>query len=95
MCWKYSICRPEDYIGVDVSTGLLKDVLERTSGRAHVIDAVAEELKLPDRSVDFVVCSECFEHLPDPALALHEFYRVLKVGGRILFSRPMLCGCGT
>lgn len=43
---------------------------------------------LPDRSSDFVVCSECFEHLPEPATALREFYRILKPGGRIVIQAP-------
>jgi ubiquinone/menaquinone biosynthesis C-methylase UbiE len=38
----------------------------------------ATNLNLPDNSVDTILSFECLEHLPDPELALKEYYRVAR-----------------
>lgn len=38
----------------------------------------AQELKLPDASVDTILSFETLEHLPDPARALSEYWRVCR-----------------
>jgi SAM-dependent methyltransferase len=73
---------------VDVAPTLLETVSAKTQGRGHTVLAVAEELGLPDGSVDMVICSEAFEHLPKPEAALAEFNRVLKPQGRIVIQSP-------
>lgn len=42
----------------------------------------------PDASFDAVMCTEVFEHLPEPLLALKEFSRLLKKGGRLILTAP-------
>lgn len=42
----------------------------------------------PDASFDVVLCSEVFEHLPDPLKALDEFERLLKPGGKLIVTAP-------
>src|SRR5690606_5243033 len=37
---------------------------------------------------DLVCCMDAFEHFPDPDLGAHEFFRVLKPGGRMFLSVP-------
>ncbi|MGH9740037.1 MAG: class I SAM-dependent methyltransferase [Candidatus Acidiferrales bacterium] len=88
LCWKYHVCDPSNYIGVDVAPGLLETLRQKTAGQATGILAVAEHLTLPESRVDLVICSEAFEHLPEPGEALVEFNRVLKRGGRILIQSP-------
>jgi polysaccharide biosynthesis protein PslH len=88
LCWKYHICSPELYTGIDPGSGLVSELRERTGGRANAIVSTAEDLKLQDSSIDFLVCSEAFEHLPEPGLALREFARVVKPGGRIVIQSP-------
>ena len=88
LCWRYRICDPGNYIGADVAPGLLETVRAKTQGQARTVLAVAEDLRLPDRSVDLVICSEVFEHLPNPEAALAEFSRVLKPQGRIVIQSP-------
>lgn len=42
----------------------------------------------PDGSFDVILCSEVFEHLPDPLQALDEFVRLLKPGGKLILTAP-------
>lgn len=42
----------------------------------------------PDGSFDAIMCTEVFEHLPDPIRAIREFSRLLKKDGRLLLTAP-------
>ena len=42
----------------------------------------------PDNSFDVVLCSEVFEHLPEPLKAIEEFYRLLKKDGTLIITAP-------
>ncbi|HEX8091984.1 MAG TPA: class I SAM-dependent methyltransferase [Blastocatellia bacterium] len=59
--------------------------------------ADAQSLPFEDGSFDVVFSCECLEHVPDPRLALTEFYRVLKPLGKLVlttenYSNAMLLG---
>lgn len=80
-------------IGIDVSAGMidlarrnveLHGVADRTEH--HVM--MAEELDLPDESVDLVFGFVSLHHL-QPTLAAKEFRRVLRPGGRAVFVDPL------
>jgi len=43
----------------------------------------------PDKSFDLIYCSHVLEHVPDDALAMREFYRVLKPDGKIILQVPI------
>jgi ubiquinone/menaquinone biosynthesis C-methylase UbiE len=47
-------------------------------------------LPVRDESFDACICSETLEHLPDDKKAVSEIYRVLKPGGRLIFTVPNL-----
>lgn len=47
-----------------------------------------ESLDFPDNSFDLVVSFDVFEHIPDSDQHLREVSRVLKPGGRYVFSTP-------
>lgn len=47
-------------------------------------------IPLPDESIDYVVATELFEHIPDLNAILREIHRVLKPGGSIFFTVPFL-----
>lgn len=42
----------------------------------------------PDKSFDAIMCTEVFEHVPDPVAALKELNRLLKPGGYLLITAP-------
>lgn len=42
----------------------------------------------PDASFDAIMCTEVFEHIPDPVAAMKEFSRLLKKDGYLLITAP-------
>jgi len=54
------------------------------------IDIVSDISNIPeaDGSFDAILCSEVFEHLPDPLAALDEFLRLLRPGGKLIITAP-------
>src|SRR5450432_3435038 len=54
------------------------------------LDIVSDILAipLPDNSVDAIMCTEVFEHIPDPIRAITEFNRLLKPGGYLIVTAP-------
>jgi len=47
-----------------------------------------ETLPLDDSSVDYIICQEGIEHVPNQLGVLQEFNRVLKKGGTLLITTP-------
>jgi SAM-dependent methyltransferase len=45
-------------------------------------------IPLPEHSVDAIMCTEVFEHIPDPVAAVKEFSRLIKPGGYLLLTAP-------
>lgn len=58
------------------------------------IDIVStiEYIPVPDDSFDVILCTEVFEHVPDPMAALKELARILKPGGRMFLTAPLGSG---
>jgi ubiquinone/menaquinone biosynthesis C-methylase UbiE len=56
---------------------------------ATVVHAKAEAIPLIDDYVDEVVCFAAFPHFSDKELAVKEFFRVLKKGGRVFIAHLM------
>lgn len=54
------------------------------------IDIVSEitTIPVPDASFDAILCCEVFEHIPEPAVAVREFARILKPGGTLITTAP-------
>lgn len=54
------------------------------------LDIVSDITKIPrdDQSFDAILCTEVFEHIPDPLAALKEFSRLLKTGGTLILTAP-------
>lgn len=77
-------------LGVDIADRMVEALQQRAAaaGLPQVAAARmdAEQLALPDGSVDAVLCALGLMYLPDPAQALREVRRVLRPGGRAVFA---------
>ena len=49
-----------------------------------------QQLTYPDASFDLVTSTEVFEHVPDDRRAFAEVFRVLRPGGRLVFTVPLI-----
>ncbi len=54
------------------------------------LDIVSDIVKIPvpDSSFDNILCVEVFEHISEPALAVKEFSRIIKKGGKVIITAP-------
>jgi ubiquinone/menaquinone biosynthesis C-methylase UbiE len=54
------------------------------------LDVVSDITKIPvqDTSFDAILCSEVFEHIPNPIMAIQEFSRILKPKGTLIITAP-------
>ena len=66
--------------------------LRRAGRAAEIVDAAAERLPLPDRSVDTVVSTLVLCTVDDPRQALEEIARVLRPDGELLFVEHVRSG---
>ncbi len=54
-----------------------------------VVDA-GRRLPFPDESFDVVFCNDAINHLPDRLSLLQDWHRILRPGGRVLFTDPIV-----
>lgn len=54
------------------------------------IDVVSDITQIPlaDDSIDAILCTEVFEHIPNPISAVKEFSRLLHSGGKLILTAP-------
>ena len=48
-------------------------------------------IPVKDNTFDAAICTEVFEHLKHPNLALKEIFRILKPNGKVLITTPIAC----
>ena len=75
-------------LGTDLDPHALRLTALRLPEGAGVARAVAEALPLPTGTVDVLTSLDVVEHLVDDVLALREYARVLRPGGRLLLAVP-------
>jgi SAM-dependent methyltransferase len=49
----------------------------------------ADNIPMPNESVDGVLCTEVLEHVPEPLAVWREFHRLLRPQGKVLLATPM------
>ncbi len=64
-----------DYLTVDRAQSLHGDASD------FDVVASAEAIPIEDASLDAILCTQVLEHLPEPASALTEFFRLLRPKG--------------
>lgn len=86
-------CDHLQYVGQDFDSyhgqGDLKGLQMGDWDQSNV-DIVSDIVSIPepDQSFDVILCSEVFEHLPDPIAALKEFERLLVPSGKLILTAP-------
>ncbi len=50
----------------------------------------SSRLPFPDQTFDAIICIDALNHLPDRAAVLADWKRMLKLGGRVLFTDPII-----
>ena len=72
---------PTKVTGIDPSPGMLRNA--RVPSGVKLVEGSAEQIPLPDRSVDFLSMGYALRHMADLSIAFAEFFRVLKPDGRL------------
>lgn len=83
-------------VGIDINPSAVLAATERAlrlgmqnQGAFRVADA-SSRLPFEDETFDIVFCNDAINHLPDRRAVLSEWHRVLKPGGRCLFTDPIV-----
>lgn len=64
--------------------------LQMGTWSSQEVDIVSDITSIPAlaASFDAILCTEVFEHLPDPISAVKEFSRLLRSGGQLIITAP-------
>jgi len=82
-----------DAHGIDISEYVIREAKQRTHTAKLSVGDVTD-LDYKNDYFDIVTCFDLLEHLPNPALALQEFYRILKENGILIIRVPNTCSIG-
>jgi SAM-dependent methyltransferase len=91
-CVHKPFCKHLQYISQDFGQydGKGEEGIQMGAWDNSKLDIVSDITKIPlgDGSVDAVMCTDVFEHIPDPIQAIKEFNRLIKPGGYLLVTAP-------
>jgi demethylmenaquinone methyltransferase/2-methoxy-6-polyprenyl-1,4-benzoquinol methylase len=85
--------QPGRTVGIDFTFEMLPIAITKSVHQTNLVylNGDAQSLPLPDASADVVSISFGIRNVADPALAIREFHRILRPGGRLIileFSLP-------
>jgi SAM-dependent methyltransferase len=85
-----------DGVGIDFSHQMLRVAQRQISDPAIALANLQADLPFEDELFDAVLCALIGEHLDDLGFVFKQFFRVLKKGGRLLFSvyHPRMSAAG-
>ena len=78
--------RGHEVVATDLNGPMLEEARRHTQGNVTWQVADAQALPFPDASFDAVVCAFGLMFVPDKALAIREFRRVVRPGGTVVLS---------
>lgn len=83
-------------LGIDFSLGMLEVARDKHTGVPLLLCDLEQTLPFIANTFDAVLCALIGEHLSGLGFVLSEFYRVLKTGGRLVFSvyHPAMSAAG-
>ncbi len=89
-------CKHLNYISQDFcgyNPNEKKGICDSDKWDTSGVDIISDIIDIPmdDCSVDAILCSEVFEHLKNPVLAIKEFSRIIKTGGELILTAPFCC----
>ena len=73
-----------EYIAIDWDQSL------HTGAFAADVISSADHIALPDEDVDAALLTQVLEHVPDPRRVLEEVHRILRPGGRVYVTVPLI-----
>lgn len=83
-------------VGIDINPRGIDAAKERAArsgvGSRVTFQAIDAGRPLPFQAASFdaVFCNDALNHLPDRLAVFHDWYRVLRSGGRVLFTDPII-----
>jgi ubiquinone/menaquinone biosynthesis C-methylase UbiE len=88
-----SFCAHLKYVSQDFAEykpGNLESGLQMPAWDYGKLDIISDITSIPepDGSFDVILCTEVFEHIPEPVAAIKEFSRLLRKGGTLLLTAP-------
>jgi len=81
-------CDKSPYRAVLEHAGFEVKTLDVTPDSGADYVGTAERTGLADESFDLVLCTQVLEHCDEPWTAMDEIHRILRPGGRVIFSVP-------
>jgi SAM-dependent methyltransferase len=86
--WQYGAAQQvRKYVGLDLGFELVRE-LTRHLPTSDGIQCGADSLPIKSGALDFIACTEAFEHFAEPGYVLREFARCLGPNGRVVIQSP-------
>lgn len=77
----------DSVIGIDIDVKAIEHAKNNfRSQNLHFYHGDALNIEVKNESIDVVICSQVYEHVPDAGKMIKEIYRVLRPGGICYFS---------